>query len=135
MPACGSTTVFILMEVTHDSMKSTKNRASRAAHAAAANKRGQTPTLAPRFPNRGLHTNSARASMTNPHCGALKTAVAAATHPYFTDRPFLCSSAADQSLISLPIPFLLGGPVRGRSSNSSGGAGVAEDAVNELVPL
>lgn len=114
MPACGSTTVFILMEVTHDSMKSIKSRANRAAHAVAAHRTGKTPGLLPRFPNRGLHTHSPRPSMTNPHCAALKTAVAATTRPSLAGPPYLVSTVGNHFVITLPpvlISSLQGGPV------------------------
>lgn len=53
------------MEVTHDSMKSTKSRADRAEHAITAHRKGRIPGLLPLFPARVLHTHNARPIMTN----------------------------------------------------------------------
>lgn len=114
MPAFGSTTVFILREVTHDSMKSTKSRANRAELAIAAHTRGRTPGLLPRFPNRGLHTHRPRPSMTNRHCEALQIAVAASTRPSLTGPPSPVSTIGNHFVITLPqlwMPSFSGCPV------------------------
>lgn len=71
--------------------------------------------------------------MTNPHCAALKTAVAATIRPSLTGPPSLVSTVGNHFVITLPpllISSLHGGPVTRSSS-----AGVAEDAVKDFVTL
>lgn len=99
-PACGSITVFMLMQVTHDSMKSTKSRANTAAVTIAKQRKGKTPSLLPRFPKQFLHTHSPRPTMTNLHssCVALVSAVAAAAPRFSTNLLSLVSTVTDGHL-------------------------------------
>lgn len=55
MPGCGSTAEFIPAEVTHNSIQSRNRTAKRAAVAITMQSVGNTPSLPPRFPKRGLH--------------------------------------------------------------------------------
>ena len=141
MPACGSTTVFMPMEVTHDSMQSTKSSASRAAPEIPAHRNGKTPSLLPRFPNRSLHVHSPRPTMTDPHhhlhhryhCAALHTAVAAPTRPFSSSLILLPLSPRPGSLSHSPAPELISARRRSWVCVWGGGNpdGTTEDAVKQ----